>query len=43
MDEWEWYCQRVNLSRYDMQRKPMQIWFWAMTDKCIMYLKSNCF
>ena len=27
----------------DMRRKPIQIWFWAMTDRCIMYWKSDCF
>ena len=37
-------CWRVTFSRYDTQRKPMQIWFWAMTNKCIMYyLTSDCF
>ena len=34
MDKWESHCQRMTFSRYDMQRKPVQIWFWAMTDKC---------
>ena len=26
-----------------MLRKPIQMWFWAMTDKCIMYWKTDCF
>ena len=34
-------CQRITFSRCDMQRKPIQIWFWAMNNKCIMYLKSD--
>ena len=28
-------------SKHDMQRKPMQIWFWALTNTYIMYLKSD--
>ena len=35
------YIYIYTFSRYDMQRNLIQIWFWAMTNKCIMNLKPD--